>query len=95
MIARDTTHAGQLVQWIKSDEFFEVRYKDKVIQVDSSRSRVEEEEMIERLRKVEHTDEPTEAVIHVNMLKEGCSRQTRRGSNVVQTSQRPRGHLRR
>ena len=27
--------------------------------------------MIERLLKVEHTDEPTEIVIHVNMLKEG------------------------
>ena len=27
--------------------------------------------MIERLLKVEHRDEPTEIVIHVNMLKEG------------------------
>ncbi len=71
VIARDTTHAGQLVQRIKSDEFFEGRYKDKVIQVDSSKSGAEEEEMIERLLKVEHTGEPTEIVIHVNMLKEG------------------------
>ncbi|MGE4056549.1 MAG: type III restriction endonuclease subunit R, partial [Vicinamibacterales bacterium] len=39
--------------------------------VDSSRSGAAEEEMIERLLKVEHTDEPTEIVIHVNMLKEG------------------------
>ena len=31
----------------------------------------EEEAMIERLLIVEHTDEPTEIVIHVNMLKEG------------------------
>jgi type III restriction enzyme len=71
VIARDTTHAGQLLQWIQSDAFFEGRYKDKVIQVDSSRTGAEEEEMIERLLKVEHTDEPTEIVIHVNMLKEG------------------------
>ncbi len=71
VIARDTTHAGQLLQLIQSDAFFEGRYKDKVIQVDSSRSGAEEEEMIERLLKVEHTDEPTEIVIHVNMLKEG------------------------
>ncbi|MGA8146739.1 MAG: DEAD/DEAH box helicase family protein [Gallionellaceae bacterium] len=71
VIARDTTHAGQLSALIKSDEFFEGRYKDKVIQVDSSRTGAEEEEMIERLLKVEHTDEPTEIVIHVNMLKEG------------------------
>jgi type III restriction enzyme len=71
VIARDTTHAGQLLALIQSGEFFEGRYKDKVIQVDSSRSGAEEEEMIERLLKVEHTDEPTEIVIHVNMLKEG------------------------
>jgi len=71
VIARDTTHAGALLALIKSDSFFEGRYKDKVIQVDSSRSGAEEEEMIERLLKVEHTDEPTEIVIHVNMLKEG------------------------
>lgn len=71
VIARDTTHAGQLLDLIKSDGFFEGRYKDKVIQVDSSQSGAKEEEMIERLLKVEHTDEPTEIVIHVNMLKEG------------------------
>ena len=71
VIARDTTHAGSLLGLIQSDSFFEGRYKDKVIQVDSSRSGAEEEEMIERLLKVEHTDEPTEIVIHVNMLKEG------------------------
>ena len=39
--------------------------------MDSSKTGAEEEEMIERLLKVEHTDEPTEIVIHVNMLKEG------------------------
>ena len=71
VIARDTTHAGQLLALIKSEEFFEGRYKDKAIQVDSSRSGAEEEEMISRLLKVEHADEPTEIVIHVNMLKEG------------------------
>jgi type III restriction enzyme len=71
VIARDTTHASQLRQLIQSDEFFEGRYKDKVIQVDSSKTGAEEEAMIERLLKVEHTEEPTEIVIHVNMLKEG------------------------
>ena len=71
VIARDTTHAGQLMQLIQSDAFFEGRYKTKVIQVDSSKTGAEEDEMVERLLKVEHTDEPTEIVIHVNMLKEG------------------------
>ncbi|WP_295393246.1 DEAD/DEAH box helicase family protein [uncultured Thiodictyon sp.] len=71
IIARDTTHAGQLLTLIQSDAFFEGRYKDKVIQVDSSKSGADEEAMIARLLKVEHTEEPTEIVIHVNMLKEG------------------------
>ncbi|MBM4165153.1 MAG: type III restriction endonuclease subunit R, partial [Lentisphaerae bacterium] len=71
IIARDTTHAKQLDTLIRSDAFFDGRYKDKVIQVDSSKTGVEEDEMIERLLRVEHTDEPTEIVIHVNMLKEG------------------------
>lgn len=71
VIARDTTHASQLMQMIQSEGFFEGRYAAKVIQVDSSRTGAEEDEMVERLLKVEHTDEPTEIVIHVNMLKEG------------------------
>jgi len=71
VIARDTTHAARLLQLIESDGFFEGRYRDKAIQVDSSRTGKAEEEMIERLLKVEQTDEPTEIVIHVNMLKEG------------------------
>jgi type III restriction enzyme len=71
VIARDTTHAGHLLQLIQSESFFDGRYKDKVIQVDSSKTGAEEEAMIERLLKVEHADEPTEIVIHVNMLKEG------------------------
>ena len=71
VIARDTTHAGQLLSLVKSDAFFEGRYKEKVIQVDSSQTGAKEDEMVERLLKVEHTEEPTEIVIHVNMLKEG------------------------
>ncbi|BAZ84120.1 DEAD/DEAH box helicase [Dolichospermum compactum] len=71
VIARDTTHATQLLEMIKSDEFAAGFYKDKVIQVDSSKTGTQEDEMVERLLKVEHPDEPTEIVIHVNMLKEG------------------------
>ena len=71
VIARDTTHAGQLLQLIQSEKFFEGRYKDKVIQVDSSKTGVEADEIVERLLKVERSEEPTEIVIHVNMLKEG------------------------
>ena len=71
IIARETTHAGQLMQLIQSPQFFEGRYKDKVIQVDSSKTGAEEDEMVQRLLAVESPDEPTEIVIHVNMLKEG------------------------
>ncbi|MEW6305026.1 MAG: DEAD/DEAH box helicase family protein [Verrucomicrobiota bacterium] len=71
VIAQDTTHAGQLMQLIKSEKFFEGRYKEKVIQVDSSKTGAEEDEMVQRLLAVESPDEPTEIVIHVNMLKEG------------------------
>ncbi|HBH7907870.1 TPA: DEAD/DEAH box helicase family protein [Vibrio parahaemolyticus] len=68
VIARDTTHAAELLAKIESMDFFEGYYRGKVIQVDSSKK---EEETIQALLNVEHVDEPTEIVIHVNMLKEG------------------------
>ena len=71
VIARDITHAKELLDSIQSNRFFEGRYKDRVIQVDSSQTGAKEDEMIERLVKVESPEEPTEIVIHVNMLKEG------------------------
>ena len=69
VIARDTTHAAALLGTIEG--LFDGQYKGKVIQVDSSKSGAEEEEMIRRLLLVESYSEPTEIVIHVNMLKEG------------------------
>ncbi len=69
VIARDTTHAAQLLTTVQT--LFEGRYQGKAIQVDSSKSGAEEEEMITRLLAVESVNEPTEIVIHVNMLKEG------------------------
>ena len=74
VIARDTTHAAQLLSLLESDNFYNGRYQGKVIQVDSSKSGKDEEEMIERLLAVESVDEPTEIVIHVNMLKRGLGR---------------------
>ena len=70
VIARDTNHASQLLDLLEN-QLFDGRYNGKVIQVDSSRSGAAEEEMITRLLAVESVDEPTEIVIHVNMLKEG------------------------
>lgn len=71
VVARDTTHAGELLSLIQSEKFFDGRYKQRVIQVDSSMTGAKEDEMIQRLLDVENPDEPTEIVIHVNMLKEG------------------------
>jgi type III restriction enzyme len=71
VIARDTAHASQLLQLIQSENFFDGRYKERVIQVDSSKTGKDEDEMVERLLRVESAEEPTEIVIHVNMLKEG------------------------
>ena len=53
VIARDTTHAAKLRELIESDAFHGGRYRDKVIQVDSSKSGADEEEMIRRLLAVE------------------------------------------
>lgn len=66
VIARDTTHARELKE--KLESIFDGKYIGKVIQVDSSSK---EEETVQALLNVENSDEPTEVVIHVNMLKEG------------------------
>ena len=66
VIARDTTHAKELKE--KLESVFDGKYLGKVIQVDSSSK---EEETVQALLNVESSYEPTEIVIHVNMLKEG------------------------
>jgi len=72
VIARDTTHASKLMTLMESSEFFNGRYAGKVIQVDSSTtSGTEGDEIVAKLLDVESYEEPTEIVIHVNMLKEG------------------------
>jgi len=71
VIARDIDHAKSLQSFMESDEFFNGSYKGKVIQVHSTQTGEEKEENVQRLLEVERYDEPTEVVIHVNMLKEG------------------------
>lgn len=66
VIARDTTHAGELKTLVET--LHDGRYAGRVIQIDSS---VNDEEVTRRLLEVEKPEEPTEVVIHVNMLKEG------------------------
>lgn len=71
VVAQDTGHAEELMVAIKSDDFFEGRYKDRVITVHSNQRGEESEATVAKLLAVEDPDEPTEIVIHVNMLKEG------------------------
>lgn len=71
IVARDTDHANQLIAKIKSDDFFDGNYKNKVITVHSNQRGEEADETIKSLLAVEDPKEPTEIVIHVNMLKEG------------------------
>ena len=71
VVARDTNHADQLQKFMEGADFFSGRYAGKVIQVHSNQSGEEKEENVQRLLAVESPDEPTEIVVHVNMLKEG------------------------
>jgi type III restriction enzyme len=71
VVAQDTDHAQALVNRIKDDSFFDGRYKDKVVTVHSNQRGEERDETVERLLAVEDPNEPTEIVVHVNMLKEG------------------------
>jgi len=71
VVAQDTTHANALQQVIEADDFFEGRYKGRVITVHSNIRGAEKDDVVEQLLTVEHPDNPVEIVIHVNMLKEG------------------------
>ena len=62
---------AQVGETIGSDAFFEGRYEGRVITVHSNQSGQERDDTIEQLLSVEDPDNPTEIVIHVNMLKEG------------------------
>ena len=71
IVAKETDHANDLVKRIEADSFFGGRYKGKVITVHSNLRGEERDETIQQLLSVESRDNPTEIVIHVNMLKEG------------------------
>ena len=71
VVARDTDHSKQLMEYIKSAEFFGGYYADKVIEINSAQRGAEKDENIERLLSLEKPDNKIEIVIHVNMLKEG------------------------
>ncbi len=69
VVCRDTTHAKDTYEYIRSNGFFKGAYRDKVLQIDSTTKN--EDDVAEQFLTVEHYDNPIEIVIHVNMLKEG------------------------
>ena len=71
IVAKDTEHANSLAKVIVGDDFFAGRYKGKVITVHSNLRGEEKDETVQQLLSVEDRNNPTEIVIHVNMLKEG------------------------
>ncbi|MBZ0158878.1 MAG: DEAD/DEAH box helicase family protein [bacterium] len=71
VIAKDTDHANALVKVMEDNTFFEGHYKSKVITVHSALKGEERDDTVEQLIHVEKPDNPTEIVVHVNMLKEG------------------------
>jgi len=71
IVAKDTTHAGEIKTLIESDSFFNGSYGGKVIEVHSNKTGSEKDEIIAELVQLEDPDNVTEIVVHVNMLKEG------------------------
>lgn len=71
VVATDTTHAAQIKEMIRQDDFFNGYYRDKVMDIHSNQSGSEKDENIELLLRLEDPTNRIEIVIHVNMLKEG------------------------
>ena len=71
VVAKDTEHSKHIMDYVTSDEFFGGYYRDKVIEVNSTKKGAEKDENIELLLSLERPDNRVEIVIHVNMLKEG------------------------
>jgi type III restriction enzyme len=71
VVAKDTTHANQLMDVIKQQNFFDGYYADKVMKIHSNQKGSEKDENIQQLLSVEDPENTIEIVIHVNMLKEG------------------------
>lgn len=70
VVAEDTDHASDIRKRVESDEFFQGRYRGRVIEVHSGTRGEETEEATAKLVALEH-DAQTDIVIHVNKLKEG------------------------
>lgn len=70
VVAADTTHSNKIIEYIRSDDFYNGHFRDKVIEIHSNQGSTESDEATRRLLELE-TSMETEIVIHVNKLKEG------------------------
>ncbi|MCA3739358.1 MAG: DEAD/DEAH box helicase family protein [Phenylobacterium sp.] len=70
VVTQDTNHARQVHEFVESDQFFDGRYKGRVIEIHSKLTGEESDENARRLLNIER-DGTTDIVIHVNKLKEG------------------------
>lgn len=70
VVAQDTSHASDIRKHVESDDFFQGRYRGRVIEVHSGTRGEETEEATAKLVALER-DAQTDIVIHVNKLKEG------------------------
>ncbi|WP_372073245.1 DEAD/DEAH box helicase family protein [Tistrella mobilis] len=70
VVTQDTNHARQVNEFIQSDQFFDGRYKGRVIEIHSKLTGEESDENAQRLLNIEKSGD-TDIVIHVNKLKEG------------------------
>lgn len=70
VVTQDTNHARQVNELFQSDEFFDGRYKGRVIEIHSKLTGEESDENAQRLLNIEKSGD-TDIVIHVNKLKEG------------------------
>jgi type III restriction enzyme len=72
VVCRNIQHAKSTVERLESSDFYEGKYKGKILQIDSStKGNEESDENIKLLMSVDKADNPIEIVVHVNMLKEG------------------------
>lgn len=69
VVCRDTSHSKEVYNYINSEAFYKGRFKDKVLQIDSTTRNTEEIE--QQFLSLEDEENEIEIVIHVNMLKEG------------------------
>lgn len=69
VVCKDISHAQEIEKYVKSEDFFDGKYKEKTITVHYKKEK--DDIATQLLLDVEKYDNPVEIVIHVDKLKEG------------------------